>query len=123
MKLYHGESWELMNRRWGKLVKDFLRPDGFYDISKVPDIYDCIKYDLQHNSKVLRFPDTEELHAITKAMADIVIPQVMMMVVMKILNLMINLVLKTLFCMRPCLNQHLFFGSWYVEHCIEFLAV
>lgn len=75
MKLYHGESWELMNRRWGKLVKDFLRPDGFYDISKVPDIYDCIKYDLQHNSKVLRFPDTEELHAITKAMADIVIPQ------------------------------------------------
>ena len=96
MKLYHGESWELMNRRWGKLVKDFLLPDGFYDISKVPDIYDCIKYDLQHNSKVLRFSDTEELHAITKAMADIVIPQV---VVKSMVVLVVEIVIKMIMMM------------------------
>jgi len=76
MKLYHGESWELMLRRWGKLIKDFLPGVDGYDISKVPDIYDCIKYDLQHNMKILRFSEAEELHAKAKAMADIVIPQV-----------------------------------------------
>ena len=63
-------------RRWGKLIKDFLAKDELYDISKIPDIYDCIKYDLQHNMKILRFTDAEELHTLAKAMADIVIPQV-----------------------------------------------
>ena len=45
-------------------------------ILQVPDIYDCIKYDLQHNMKILRFPEGETLHALSKSMADIVIPQV-----------------------------------------------
>jgi len=75
MILYHGESWELMQRRWGKLIKDFWLNSDIYDISKIPDIYDCIKYDLQHNMKILRFNEAEELHTLAKAMADIVIPQ------------------------------------------------
>ena len=73
--LYHGETWELMQRRWGKLIKDFWHNADIYDISKIPDIYDCIKYDLQHNMKILRFNEAEDLHALAKAMADIVIPQ------------------------------------------------
>ena len=64
-----------MLRRWNKLVKDFQKKNGQYDISKIPDIYDCIKYDLLHNAKVLRFTDADDLHSISKAMADIVIPQ------------------------------------------------
>ena len=56
--LYHGETWELMARRWGKLEKDFkLRDDKespLFDISKIPDIYDCIKYDLQHNQAAIK---------------------------------------------------------------------
>lgn len=52
--LYHGETWELMARRWGKLEKDFRQRDNRYDISKIPDIYDCIKYDLQHNQAALK---------------------------------------------------------------------
>jgi len=76
MKLYHGETWELMQRRWGKLIKDFWPTSDVYDISKIPDIYDCIKYDLQHNIKILRFSEAEDLHTLAKAMADIVIPQV-----------------------------------------------
>ncbi|KAK2149564.1 hypothetical protein LSH36_446g00009 [Paralvinella palmiformis] len=75
VKLYHGESWELMTRRWSKLVKDFRMKNKQYDISKVPDIYDCIKYDLLHNNKILRFKESNELHVLSKAMADIVIPQ------------------------------------------------
>ncbi|KAG8178546.1 hypothetical protein JTE90_015916 [Oedothorax gibbosus] len=73
--LYHGETWDLMQRRWSKLEKDFKLKTGKFDISKVPDIYDCIKYDLQHNHHNLQFPHAEELYVYAKALADIVIPQ------------------------------------------------
>lgn len=73
--LYHGESWELMARRWAKLEKDFCTKNGLFDISKIPDIYDCIKYDLQHNKSVLSSVQAEELYAFAKNMADVVIPQ------------------------------------------------
>ncbi|GBM50144.1 Inositol hexakisphosphate and diphosphoinositol-pentakisphosphate kinase [Araneus ventricosus] len=73
--LYHGETWDLMQRRWSKLEKDFQMKNGRFDISKVPDIYDCIKYDLQHNHHSLQFPRAQELYVYAKALADIVIPQ------------------------------------------------
>ena len=70
--LYHGESWELMERRWNKLEKDFLNKAGVFDISKVPDIYDCIKYDLQHNNTILQCEAAEKLYIYAKNMADVV---------------------------------------------------
>jgi inositol hexakisphosphate/diphosphoinositol-pentakisphosphate kinase len=73
--LYHGETWELMGRRWGKIEKDFCTKNKTYDISKIPDIYDCIKYDLQHNQHTLQFEQAEELYIYSKYLADIVIPQ------------------------------------------------
>lgn len=73
--LYHGESWELMGRRWGKIEKDFYTKKKNFDISKIPDIYDCIKYDLQHNQHTLQFEQAEELYVNAKYLADIVIPQ------------------------------------------------
>ncbi|KAL0268246.1 UNVERIFIED_CONTAM: hypothetical protein PYX00_010269 [Menopon gallinae] len=73
--LYHGETWELMGRRWGKIDKDFCTKNKTYDISKIPDIYDCIKYDLQHNQHTLQFEQAEELYTYAKYLADIVIPQ------------------------------------------------
>ncbi|XP_071447220.1 inositol hexakisphosphate and diphosphoinositol-pentakisphosphate kinase 2 isoform X14 [Hetaerina americana] len=74
--LYHGETWELMGRRWGKIEKDFCTKNAnTYDISKIPDIYDCIKYDLQHNQHTLQFDQAEELYVNAKYLADIVIPQ------------------------------------------------
>ncbi|KAG0413371.1 hypothetical protein HPB47_009477, partial [Ixodes persulcatus] len=74
--LYHGETWELMQRRWAKLEKDFKLKNGKFDISKIPDVYDCIKYDLQHNQHTLQFGHAEELYLYAKALADVVIPQV-----------------------------------------------
>lgn len=75
IQLYHSETLELMLRRWAKLEKDFKMKNGRYNISKIPDIYDCIKYDVQHNSS-LKLDHTMEIYRLSKALADIVIPQV-----------------------------------------------
>ncbi|XP_061103173.1 inositol hexakisphosphate and diphosphoinositol-pentakisphosphate kinase 2-like isoform X5 [Conger conger] len=74
LQLYHSETLELMLQRWSKLERDFRMKSGRYDISKIPDIYDCVKYDVQHNSS-LGLEDTLELFRLSRALADIVIPQ------------------------------------------------
>ncbi|XP_045562361.1 inositol hexakisphosphate and diphosphoinositol-pentakisphosphate kinase 2 isoform X10 [Salmo salar] len=74
LQLYHSETLELMLQRWSKLERDFRNKSGRYDISKIPDIYDCVKYDTQHNS-TLDLEDTLELFRLSRALADIVIPQ------------------------------------------------
>lgn len=84
--LYHGETWELMGRRWGKIEKDFYTKNKIFDISKIPDIYDCIKYDLQHNQHTLQFEQAEELYIYAKYLADIVIPQVDSRVIFSVQN-------------------------------------
>lgn len=76
LTLFNGESWELLIRRWAKLEKDFRLKNGRFDISKIPDIYDCIKYDLHYNQKTLQFKRSQELFMCSKALADIIIPQV-----------------------------------------------
>ncbi|XP_030650201.1 inositol hexakisphosphate and diphosphoinositol-pentakisphosphate kinase 2 [Chanos chanos] len=74
LQLYHSETLELMLQRWSKLERDFRMKSGRYDISKIPDIYDCVKYDVQHNSS-LGLEDTLELFTLSRALADIIIPQ------------------------------------------------
>uniref|UniRef100_A0A3B3UT06 Inositol hexakisphosphate and diphosphoinositol-pentakisphosphate kinase n=1 Tax=Poecilia latipinna TaxID=48699 RepID=A0A3B3UT06_9TELE len=74
LQLYHSETLELMLQRWSKLEKDFRMKNGRYDISKIPDIYDCVKYDVIHNA-TLGLRDTQELFRLSRALADIVIPQ------------------------------------------------
>lgn len=64
-----------MLQRWSKLERDFRMKNGRYDISKIPDIYDCVKYDVIHNAS-LGLHDTQELFRLSRALADIVIPQV-----------------------------------------------
>lgn len=75
LQLYHSETLELMLQRWSKLERDFRMKNGRYDISKIPDIYDCIKYDVQHNG-TLQLEGTAELFKLSKALADVIIPQV-----------------------------------------------
>ncbi|XP_031443857.1 inositol hexakisphosphate and diphosphoinositol-pentakisphosphate kinase 1 isoform X1 [Phasianus colchicus] len=74
LQLYHSETLELMLQRWSKLERDFRMKNGRYDISKIPDIYDCIKYDVQHNC-ALKLEGTAELFRLSKALADVIIPQ------------------------------------------------
>jgi inositol-hexakisphosphate/diphosphoinositol-pentakisphosphate 1-kinase len=48
---YGGENMLMMYDRWNKLQKAlYLTKDKSFDISKIPDIYDSIKYDYIHNS-------------------------------------------------------------------------
>ncbi|CAI5741413.1 unnamed protein product [Hyaloperonospora brassicae] len=51
--LYMGETFSLMFERWDKIFRDFYstKTDTF-NLSKIPDVHDCIKYDLLHNSSV-----------------------------------------------------------------------
>ncbi|KAL8624659.1 hypothetical protein ACOMHN_038205 [Nucella lapillus] len=75
LQLYNGESWELLIRRWSKLEKDFPLRNGDFQINKIPDIYDCIKHDLQHNQQTLQYDRSQELFMCSKALADLIIPQ------------------------------------------------
>ncbi len=76
LKLYHDESWELMLRRWSKLEKDFYnKKKEKFEISKIPDIYDSIKYDLMHNRNIIIFENAYNLYEWSKALADIVVNQ------------------------------------------------
>ena len=55
--------------------QDFQSKDGSFDISKIPDIFDNIKYDVQHNSK-LGLKNTIRLYSCVKPLADLIVPQV-----------------------------------------------
>lgn len=47
---YGGESLLLMFDRWRKLERAlYSKKDDTFDISKIPDVYDSIKYDCIHN--------------------------------------------------------------------------
>jgi inositol hexakisphosphate/diphosphoinositol-pentakisphosphate kinase len=60
-ELYLSETFDLMLQRWEKLYKDFFHHESqLYDLTKVPDVYDMIRYDLFHNHH-LNFPKIEEL--------------------------------------------------------------
>lgn len=71
--LYHKESWMLLLRRWNKLKHEF-KPGKTFDLTKIPDIYDNIKYDIQHNSMIIKAEDIR-FFRLAKCLADIIVPQ------------------------------------------------
>jgi len=67
-----GESFMLMHDRWKTLGSSFYK-HGKFNASKIPDIYDSVKYDTLHNSH-LGLPGFKELYGVAKLLADVVIP-------------------------------------------------
>ena len=82
--MYLNETWDLAERRWSKELREFRKVskngEGVvdFDISKIPDVYDNIKYDLEHNPDLCigNEGQFERFYLCVKNMADIVVPQV-----------------------------------------------
>eukprot|EP00050_Salpingoeca_kvevrii_P007410 m.296055 g.296055 ORF g.296055 m.296055 type:complete len:1020 (+) comp13312_c0_seq1:82-3141(+) len=63
-----------MIERWRTLTMAFyVKKTGTFDVSKIPDIYDCVKYDLLHRSG--DFPEHRELFHIAQNFAGVIVPQ------------------------------------------------
>eukprot|EP01038_Epipyxis_sp_PR26KG_P004216 gene4216-5991_t len=73
--LYLFETFSLMLDRWEKLNKDFFNKNSnTYDLTKVPDVYDMIRYDILHNSR-LQLSGMEELFKLATSFENCVVPQ------------------------------------------------
>ncbi|DAZ95082.1 TPA: hypothetical protein N0F65_002976 [Lagenidium giganteum] len=69
------ETLEVMRERWAKLYRDFYnKKRDTYDLSKIPDIHDCIRYDALHNNR-LRLTGVRELLDIASALSHSLVPQ------------------------------------------------
>ena len=73
--LYLHESLSLMTDRWEKIFKDFFsHKTSKYDLSKVPDVYDMIRFDILHNSH-LKLLGMKELFELSSILESSVVPQ------------------------------------------------
>ncbi|KAF0697268.1 Aste57867_12040 [Aphanomyces stellatus] len=69
------ETLEMMRERWAKLYRDFYsKKQNTYDLSKIPDIHDCIRYDGMHNAH-LHLSGIRELLDISASLAHALVPQ------------------------------------------------
>lgn len=69
------ETLEVMRERWAKLHRDFhIKKSDTYDLSKIPDIHDCIRYDAIHNAH-LHLTSIRGLLDIASSLAHALVPQ------------------------------------------------
>ena len=69
------ETLRLMFSRWEKLFNDLWdEKTEKFDISKIPDIYDCCKYDAIHNQDSLGFETLEAMYRNARSLAELVCP-------------------------------------------------
>lgn len=74
-ELYLNEQFDLMYDRWKQIYGDFLsKKTGMFDLTKVPDVYDMVRYDVLHNIH-LKLEGIEELYQLSKAFDSCVVPQ------------------------------------------------
>lgn len=74
LQICQGELLYGMLDRWRKLAHEFYQKDKF-DTRKVPDIYDCIKYDYLHNQEQLKLETAADLYNAIRPLANFINPQ------------------------------------------------
>ena len=75
-RYYAGETLWLMHHRWRKLAKELFHvKKNKWDLSKLPDVYDCIKYDALHNETLLGQANLRPIQTLARAFADVIVPQ------------------------------------------------
>ena len=48
-----GQPYLVQLKRWKKIENDLIKKDGTYDISKIPEVCDNIKFDLLHSPELI----------------------------------------------------------------------
>ncbi|CAB9509992.1 hexakisphosphate and diphosphoinositol-pentakisphosphate kinase [Seminavis robusta] len=76
VKLYKGETLLELTERWRFLYKNLYDSDtDMFDLSRVPDVHDNVRFDVLHNPHLGLSSTLEKLYNLAKPMADCVVPQ------------------------------------------------
>jgi inositol hexakisphosphate/diphosphoinositol-pentakisphosphate kinase len=76
VKLYKGETLLELTERWKFIYKRLYDPDeDVFDLSRVPDVHDNVRFDVLHNPHLGLTSTLEKLYELAKSMADCVVPQ------------------------------------------------
>jgi len=68
------ENLEFVHARWRKLQQEFYNAETKrFDISKIPDIYDCALYDMLHSAP-LDLQNLPEVHELAHDLANFMVP-------------------------------------------------
>ncbi len=76
IKLYKGETLLELTERWRLLHKKlYSEEDNEFDLSRVPDVHDNVRFDMLHNPHLGLTATLEKLYNLAKVTADCVVPQ------------------------------------------------
>jgi len=76
IKLYKGETLLELTERWRLLhLKLYDEDEDKFDLTRVPDVHDNVRFDMLHNPHLGLTPTLTKLYEAAKLMADIVVPQ------------------------------------------------
>lgn len=76
IKLYKGETLLELTERWRLLhIKLYDEDKDEFDLSRVPDVHDNVRFDMLHNPHLGLTATLEKLYKLAKVMADCVVPQ------------------------------------------------
>ncbi len=76
IKLYKGETLLELTERWRQLyTKLYDEDEDEFDLSRVPDVHDNVRFDMLHNPHLGLTNTLKRLYKLAKLMADCVVPQ------------------------------------------------
>ena len=76
VKLYKGETLLELTERWRFIYKRLYDSDeDTFDLSRIPDVHDNVRFDVLHNPHLGLTSTLEKLYELAKSMADCVVPQ------------------------------------------------
>ncbi len=76
IRLYRGETLRELTERWRLLYnKMYDEEDDEFDLSRVPDVHDNVRFDMLHNPHLGLTSTLQKLYTLAKLMADVVVPQ------------------------------------------------
>lgn len=76
IKLYKGETLLELTERWRLLHRKLYDEEkDVFDLSRVPDVHDNVRFDMLHNPHLGLTSTLEKLYNLAKLMADCVVPQ------------------------------------------------